>query len=79
MMQVMVAALRVYCDITWLALTFVIEPFSRIIHALKLFRVPTILVEFAKRVMVVNDGRIYRDGAVRDILSDTITQEECNL
>jgi cobalt/nickel transport system permease protein len=41
----MAAALRVYCDITWLALIFLTTPFGRVLGALRWFRVPPILVD----------------------------------
>jgi len=39
------AALRGYCDIIWLALTFVTTPFPRVLTALRWYRVPAILVD----------------------------------
>ncbi len=38
-------AVRVYCDITWLVLTFVTTPFYRIIEAFRWYKVPGILVD----------------------------------
>jgi len=38
-------ALRVYCDMSWLALTFVTTPFYRILDAFRWYRVPNILVD----------------------------------
>ena len=38
-------AIRVYCDMTWLVLTFVTTPFHRILEAFRWFKVPGILVD----------------------------------
>ena len=38
-------AVRVYCDMTWLVLTFVTTPFYRIIEAFRWYKVPGILVD----------------------------------
>lgn len=38
-------ALRVYCDVTWLALTFITTPFAQILSALRWYKVPDILVD----------------------------------
>lgn len=38
-------AVRVYCDITWLVLTFVTTPFYRILEAFRWYKVPGILVD----------------------------------
>jgi cobalt/nickel transport system permease protein len=38
-------AVRVYCDMTWLVLTFVTTPFHRIIEAFRWYKVPGILVD----------------------------------
>lgn len=37
--------LRVYCDVTWLAITMITIPFNQILKALRWYRVPTILVD----------------------------------
>lgn len=37
--------LRVYCDVTWLAIIFITTPFNEILKALHWYRVPTILVD----------------------------------
>ena len=38
-------AVRVYCDMTWLVLTFVTTPFYRILEAFRWYKVPGILVD----------------------------------
>lgn len=38
-------AVRIYCDVTWLALTFLTESFSGILAAFRWFRMPAILVD----------------------------------
>ncbi len=38
-------AIRVYCDMTWLVLTFVTTPFYRILEAFRWYKVPSILVD----------------------------------
>ena len=38
-------AVRVYCDITWLILTFVTTPFHKILEAFRWYKVPDILVD----------------------------------
>ena len=37
--------LRVYCDITWLVLTFITTPFHKILKALRWYSMPSILVD----------------------------------
>jgi len=37
--------LRVYCDITWLVLTFITTPFNKILQALRWYYIPAILVD----------------------------------
>jgi cobalt ECF transporter T component CbiQ len=37
--------LRVYCDISWLVLTFITTPFNKILQALRWYYMPAILVE----------------------------------
>jgi len=38
-------ALRVYCDMSWLALTFITTPFYRVLEAFRWYKVPDILVD----------------------------------
>lgn len=37
--------LRAFCDITWLALTFLTTPFGQVLQAMRWYRVPEILVD----------------------------------
>ena len=37
--------LRVYCDIAWLALTFITTPFPDVLKALRWYKIPSILVD----------------------------------
>jgi len=37
--------LRVYCDISWLALTFITTPFPDVLKALRWYKIPTIIVD----------------------------------
>jgi cobalt ECF transporter T component CbiQ len=43
--QGLAVAVRVYCDMAWLVLTFVTTPFYRILEAFRWYRVPGILVD----------------------------------
>lgn len=43
--QGVAVAVRVYCDITWLVLTFVTTPFYKILEAFRWYKVPGILVD----------------------------------
>ncbi len=38
-------AVRVYCDVSWLALVFLTTSFSSVLHALRWFKIPGVLIE----------------------------------